>query len=382
MTQEIKGDGLPGGVDGSLRSPTFRVLDLFSGIGGFALAFEAAGFRTVAFAEIEPYPCKVLKQHWPEVPNLGDVRGINGEDYRGAVDVVCGGFPCQDISLAGKGAGITGARSGLWSEMLRIIRGARPAFCLLENVPALKSRGADTVLGDLEEAGYTGRAFVVGAVHAGANHRRQRAWIVAYASGRGWNGRQDHQQGEGIPDQPERRRAGSEPEVLADTEGFGRTQWRAESEGKQGGPSAPCGGPFLADTEGQPIGPGLCQDEPGGLWRGRPGDGSSAGVLSNARREGLEVRDWTPGQRPHAAITGSGWWATEPALGRVAHGVPNRAHRIKALGNSIVPAVAYPFALWIGMQLRREASVSGLPANRQDPTVTSQFPPTPERTER
>jgi len=295
-----------------MRKP--KVLDLFSGIGGFALAFEAAGFETVAFAEIEPYPCKILAQHWPTVPNLGDVKGINGEDYRGAVDVICGGFPCQDISLAGKGAGIHGERSGLWFEMLRIIRGSRPAFCLLENVPALKTRGGDRVLGDLEAAGYTGRAFVVGAVHAGANHRRQRAWIMAYATGGGIRcGRQ-----------------GSETIPL----------YRREA---------------VAYTESQPIGSGLCANEPAGIGRGRFSDSGSADHVPDSGCPGLEIRQGVEGQRTHPAITGSDWWTTEPALGRVAHGVPNRAHRIKALGNSIVPAVAYPFACWIKAQLEAQA---------------------------
>ena len=291
-----------------------RVLDLFSGIGGFALAFEAAGFETHAFAEIEPYPCKILAQHWPEVPNLGDVKGINGEKYRGAIDVVCGGFPCQDISLAGKGAGIDGARSGLWSEMLRIIRGAQPAFCLLENVPALKTRGGDRVLGDLEEAGYSCRAFVVGAVHAGANHRRQRAWIMAYAMG-GW---------------VRRGREGSEAEPVY-----------------SGSP--------MADTKGQPIGSGLCPDGADWVGRGRFGDGGSADNAPDTRGAGLEVGQRPEGQWAYPAITGSDWWATEPDVGRVANGIPQRAHRIKALGNSIVPAVAYPFACWIKAQLEAQA---------------------------
>jgi DNA (cytosine-5)-methyltransferase 1 len=290
----------------ALRGPSGRptVLDLFSGIGGFALAFEAAGFETVAFAEIEPYPCKVLAQHWPEVPNLGDVRAIDGDVYRGAIDVVCGGFPCQDISTAGKGAGIHGARSGLWFEMLRIIRGARPAFCLLENVPALRGLGADDVLEGLEEAGYTGRPFVVGAVHSGAPHRRQRAWIVAYADDERRPG-----QGTGALEQPRGAAPFSLRQALANTNNAGQSaDWR---QGQARDNLGRCGAPV---------------DHP------------------LRRRYSAPGEEVCPGR--HSAFY-AGWWSSEPALGRVAHGVPHRAHRIKALGNSIVPAVAYPFAQWI-----------------------------------
>lgn len=115
-----------------------RALDLFSGIGGFALACEAAGIETVAFAEVDPFASAVLEHHWPWVPNLGDVRGVKGVDV-GAVDLICGGSPCQDISCAGKGEGITGAKSGLWFEMLRLVLEVRPTWVLFENVPALRT---------------------------------------------------------------------------------------------------------------------------------------------------------------------------------------------------------------------------------------------------
>jgi DNA (cytosine-5)-methyltransferase 1 len=313
---------------GTLGGPSGRgapkVLDLFSGIGGFALAFEAAGFETVAFAEIEPYPCKVLAQHWPQVPNLGDVRAIDGEAYRGAIDVVCGGFPCQDISTAGKGAGIHGARSGLWFEMLRIIRGSRPAFCLLENVPALRTRGVDDVLGGLEEAGYACRPFVVGAVHAGAPHRRQRVWVVAYAKGARFL------RAEQLENHPSGERGRESPNDL-------------DPVGQISGPDVADADRLFGSRDWDAIaGDGGRQDGPGAPLPGRCGS-----LVAHAGREGLEEREGPAGERPRAATPGGDWWATEPAMGRVAHGVPHRAHRIKALGNSIVPAVAYPFAQWI-----------------------------------
>lgn len=160
---------------------TMTVLDLFSGIGGFSLAFERHGFHTIAFSEVDPFCCRVLAHHWPAVPNLGDVRCVDGRaivEQCGAVDVVVGGFPCQDISSAGKGAGLSGDRSGLWWEMHRLVRKVRPRWLCIENVPALRTRGADDVLGALESAGYACWPTVVGAWAVGAPHKRDRVWIV------------------------------------------------------------------------------------------------------------------------------------------------------------------------------------------------------------
>jgi DNA (cytosine-5)-methyltransferase 1 len=132
--------------------PSLRVLDLFSGIGGFSIGLERAGMTTVAFCEIDKKAQLVLKKHWPDVPVFEDVSTLTKDllDERGiAVDVICGGFPCQDISYAGAGAGIEGKRSGLWSEYARIIGELRPQYVIVENVSALLSRGLDRVLGDL-----------------------------------------------------------------------------------------------------------------------------------------------------------------------------------------------------------------------------------------
>jgi DNA (cytosine-5)-methyltransferase 1 len=160
-----------------------RVLDLFSGIGGFSLGLERAGMTTVAFCEIEPYCQKVLKKHWPDVPIYNDVRELNRErlesDGITGIDVICGGFPCQDISLAGKGAGLDGERSGLWSEIARLASELRPSYVIVENVAALLGRGMGRVLGDLAEIGYDAEWHCIPASHVGAPHRRDRVWIVA-----------------------------------------------------------------------------------------------------------------------------------------------------------------------------------------------------------
>ncbi len=173
-----------------------KVLDLFSGIGGFSLGLErTGGFETVAFCEIEKYPRQILKQHWPEVPVYEDVKTLTAERLRSdgiTVDVICGGFPCQDISLAGKGAGLAGERSGLWFEFHRLIKEIRPSWVIAENVSALRSRGLDAVLGSLAEIGYDAEWHCIPASAVGAPHRRDRIWIVAYPDG-------SHSQGGRIP---------------------------------------------------------------------------------------------------------------------------------------------------------------------------------------
>ncbi len=162
-------------------------LDLFSGIGGFSLGLESTGhYRTVAFCEIEQYPRAVLRKHWPKLPIYRDVRDVGADrlaaDGIGRVDIVTGGFPCQDISLAGSRAGLSGERSGLWSELFRVITEVRPTWAIIENVPGLRTLGADAVLADLAGAGYATWPLVVGAIHAGAPHRRQRVWVVAHSA--------------------------------------------------------------------------------------------------------------------------------------------------------------------------------------------------------
>lgn len=168
-----------------------RVLDLFSGIGGFSLGLERAGMTTVAFCEIEEYPRRVLAKHWPDVPIHTDIRELDGTQYRGTVDVVCGGFPCQDISNAGNGAGLKGERSGMWREFARIVGEVRPRFTIVENVSALLSRGLGEVLGDLAALGFDSEWHCIPACAVGSAQRRDRVWIIANANGRGQQGCQE-----------------------------------------------------------------------------------------------------------------------------------------------------------------------------------------------
>ena len=164
-----------------------NVLDLFAGIGGFTLGLERAGFETVAFCEIEPYAQKVLAKNWPEVPIYDDVRTITADRLAAdgiRVDVITGGFPCQDISVAGNQAGIEGERSGLWTECARLIGELRPRYAIFENVTnLLNGHGGDwfkRVLWDISALGYDAEWHCIPASELGAHHHRDRVWIIAY----------------------------------------------------------------------------------------------------------------------------------------------------------------------------------------------------------
>jgi DNA (cytosine-5)-methyltransferase 1 len=225
-------------------------LDLFSGIGGFALAAKWNGYRTVAFCDNEPYAQAVLKKHWPDVPCHKDIREIRGDLYAG-VTLLTGGFPCQPFSVAGKQRG-KGDDRYLWPEMLRVIREARPAWIIGENVAGIVNMALDQVHTDLEAEGYEVESLIIPACGVDASHKRDRVWIVADTVSEGLQG---HRRIEGC-----------------------------HSEGRE--------------------------KQNRHAWEG-----------GNGRRDA------------HC-------WLPEPDVGRVAHGIPNRTHRLKGLGNAIVPQVA------------------------------------------
>jgi len=160
---------------------TLRLIDTFSGIGGFSYAAETlvGGFKTVAFVECEPFCQKVLKKHWPHVEQFHDIRTYQPEPY--SADVICGGFPCQDLSVAGRGEGIKkDTRSGLWYELYRVICLLQPRYVVLENVSAILSRGLGIVLGNLAEARYNCEWCCIPATYIGACHQRDRWYLIAY----------------------------------------------------------------------------------------------------------------------------------------------------------------------------------------------------------
>lgn len=277
-----------------------NVLDLFSGIGGFSLGLERAGMRTVAFCEIEPFCQRVLQKHWPAVQCDGD---ITKRDFRpGEVDVICGGFPCQDISFAGEGAGLAGERSGLWRELLRAIRVVRPRYAIVENVAALLSRGMGTVLGDLAEIGHDAEWHCIPASAAGAPHRRDRVWIVTNPGS----------------EQHEGRRPPISGEIAAEL-----SRAAAYALGLDGGPGRP--GRSDPSCEGKP--------KPVRSFQDVADANGERGCGRHAERQDAEDA------RQSSRCSQFGQWVTEPNVGRVANGVPARVDRLRGLGNAVVPQI-------------------------------------------
>jgi len=273
------------------------MLDLFSGIGGFALAAEwrwGEELEIAGFCEIEKYAQKVLKKNFPGVPIYEDITKLKGDQFEN-IDLITGGFPCQDISIAGKGKGLideeTGerTRSGLWSEMHRIISEVRPRFAIIENVPMLIHRGFERVLCDLAEIGMHCEWQIIGADEVGAWHRRKRIWIVAYFSNTNNSRHMDRQ----TQEQP--------------TEG--RLNALCESES---------GSTHERDVPDTDI-----KRSQGLVERSQKGRGYEQPIRFRSRAR----------QRS--------WWNAEPDVGRVANGIPNRVDRLRGLGNAIVPQVAY-----------------------------------------
>ena len=281
-----------------------KVLDLFSGIGGFSLGLErTGGFETTQFVEQDPKAQLVLKKHWPDVKIHDDIRTFQPTSSFSA-DLVCGGFPCQDISSAGRGVGIVGERSGLWAEMARIIGVVRPKWVIAENVSALRSKGLALVLQDLSEIGYDAEWHCIPASAIGAPHRRDRVWIIASDVA--------HPERDGCAASP--LAGGIEEAVRQESTG------ESNSLDSEGAGSLSATERNVAHTRRLQCHSGA--EEPRVL-RTLPADGAVDGNASGR------------GPTPFG-----GEWAVEPDVGRVAHGVPNRVDRLKQLGNAIVPQLA------------------------------------------
>ena len=283
---------------------TITVGSLFAGIGGLDLGLERAGMECKWQVEIDEYARRVLAKHWPNVRRWDDIKTFppdSGKLRRDAgraeqplqgnrescqasawdVDAICGGFPCQDISYAGRGAGLDGERSGLFFEALRVVRRLRPRYVLLENVAALLTRGLDRVHGELAEIGYSSESHCIPAASVGAPHIRDRVFILAYADRPGRD--QQRRPVAALAKQQAPKRCGSE---LAYT--TNAVRWPDGGDPEQGGAEH--------------------------------------------------------GQQPRRAISGaptiSDWWAVEPDVGRVANGIPKRVDRLRGLGNAVVPQIA------------------------------------------
>ena len=271
-----------------------KVLDLFAGIGGFSLGLErTGGFETIGFCEVDKKAQAVLKKHWPEVPIYDDMTKLTKDDIDGTVDVITGGFPCQDISLAGKGAGLEGERSGLWWEFHRLIKELQPKWVIAENVSALRSRGLDQVLRSLSEIGYDAEWHCIPASAVGAPHQRDRIWIVAYPQLHGL----------------------SSSEITRSLE----EAIRQESTGKDNSFN-------IEGASGVPTsGEAMAYPNQLGTQVQASGEHTSQPMLRGSSE------DWK--------TTVGGFWSVEPNVGRVANGVPKRVDRIKQLGNAVVPQI-------------------------------------------
>lgn len=294
---------------------------LFAGIGGFDLGFERAGMVCKWQVEIDDYATKVLEKHWPRVHRERDIRQCGSRNLE-RVDVICGGFPCQDISYAGLGAGLDGERSGLFFEAIRVVRQLQPKVVVLENVAALLTRGLDRVLGTLAEIGFDAEWHCIPAASVGAPHIRDRVFILAYAK----HGRLS------------KRRRIAVSTAIDDAGGVSRddrTRCRVEAP--------------TMDTD----------SNSGRLKKCKKRDSKQdVELYAQQRRDAMRLRDDVPnthitglqkrqrkdasGTRAHCRTkpSGSEWWDIEPAVGRVAYGVPNRSHRLRCLGNAVVPQVA------------------------------------------
>ena len=304
-----------------------RVLDLFSGIGGFSLGLErTGGFETVAFCEIEDYPRKVLAKHWPDVPIYGDVKEVTNErleaDGLGRIDIIVGGYFCQPFSTAGKRRGAEDDRH-LWPEVKRLMATVRPTWGLFENVAGHVSMGLDEVLSDLESEGYSAWPTIIPACAVDAPHRRDRVWIIANSK--------SARTGENIRwvrGLPERRGEGSQrmgQENVADARHTGFLQRRKHVNGGE-----------VGSVESRVRRNVLSGREQGEVLA----DTSSAGPQGGQKREALGKGSWTP--RPTAECREAGrtyGWTVEPDVGRVAHGIPRRVDRLKGLGNAVVPQI-------------------------------------------
>ncbi len=364
-------------------------LSLFAGIGGLDLAAHWAGFETIQFVERDAYCQKILQKNFPGIPIHDDVTTFDGRPFRGRVTCLSGGFPCQDISQAGKQEGLTGKRSGLWFEMLRIIGEVRPAWVVAENVGALVRMGIDVCLAGLEAEGYTTRTVVFPACGVGAVHRRERCFIIAHCQSFGLNGEEPQslsigRQGEtrtsdgssiasdsasdlrGAPrndrsepldrgsdvrhsefsrPQGEGQRGTVTDSITADPEGeqsrgiqFGRIQPDTRSSTSPDSSS-------LRRSRGSRREPRGTQEEGRLLESGTdPSCDTSGGGLSGEPRG-------RAGQEPthrYSRIQGGDWrtWTVKPVIRATDDGLPrwlvrDRVAMLKALGNAVVPQQAY-----------------------------------------
>jgi DNA (cytosine-5)-methyltransferase 1 len=319
-----------------------RHLDLFSGLGGFSLGLEATGgFETVAFCDIEKFPRKVLKKHWPHVKQYKDIKELTydqiKEDTLAPIDIITGGYPCQPFSVAGSQLGEKDKRH-LWPDMFRIIKECRPTWVIGENVGGHIKLGLDTVLQDLESEGYAVRTFSISASSVGANHQRERVWTVGYSEHNGSSTTEEFR--------------------VIDKTGNNYTQRENEAR-KSAGAGRSRSSDDVEDTrqhvrgiesswDSESFRPGASEET---KWTTNPdqinGSGEGASLMGEAtdtdsqRLQGFWTERELRESQEKRTASWERWWEFEPDVGRVANGVSQRVDRLKGLGNSLVPAIPY-----------------------------------------
>ena len=337
-----------------------KTLDLFSGIGGFALSLEATGFfETTCFVEQEPYCQAVLRHHWPRTPILGDIKNATRPDLPDPnPDLICGGFPCQPYSQAGLQKGKAAPRH-LWPEMCRLIRECRPSWVIGENVIGITKLGLDEVLNDLENEGYATRTFNIPACATGAPHLRQRLWIIAHS------GSESKPRGQLDLLDPTRHMGDTKHNgsLTSPTPGTVLRQSEEQKGKEEIGESTRAGGasPNVADPNGERHGGRISEErgvskrklfeeeqegrEVGGQVKGRSkpcgnvaapnGNGTKRDKYENGERSGFEQS----GEGYRSIRSEENYWSVEPNVGRLVNGLPNRVPQLRALGNSVIPQI-------------------------------------------
>lgn len=315
-----------------------RVLDLFSGIGGFSLGLESTGFfKTVQFVENEKWCQKILRKNFPGVPIHDDIKTFKGYD----ADLVVGGFPCQPFSVAGKQKAIQDDRH-LWPEMFRVIKETKPTWVIGENVRNIISISDGMVLEqvylDLESENYEVQSFIIPASAVNAPHQRYRTWIVAHTECMGWEQRATQSEkfeGKATPNKfnysSKRRIIGKAGEDVANTD-----SWRPWSKHSS---------TFNRKNEGIRF-----EHESGGSGESKTmahTDSRSRETFDKERVLGKQNRKEQTERYSNGNLQVRGQWDFEPNVGRVANGIPNRVDRLRGLGNAIVPQIAYQIGMAI-----------------------------------
>ena len=334
-------------------------LDLFSGIGGFSLGLEATKrIKTVAFCEIDSFCTKVLNKNWPTVPVYNDIKELTYEKLKTdgikSIDILTGGYPCQPFSIAGLKKGEKDPRH-LWPEYFRLIKECRPTWVIGENVSGHIKLGLDTVHQDLESEGYTFRTFSISAASIGANHQRERIWTVAYSQRNCDFNKEQRGDGEEKKISREYRKDNSTTRQSSGTS----TVWKTGNEhaNVEDARRRSWGEQFTRNKES--LGRGTSEktewstntDTSPGPSEGAETMANTSSVKSNGR-ENIDDKKSRKGQGEFRGKScheesNRNWWDIEPDVGRVADGVPDRTHRLKALGNAVVPQIPYHIATTI-----------------------------------